>query len=174
MQALTPELLTTEDAIIESVRRGVSLTAAADANGISHETVRWWQKIADGAETWQTGAPVSEEKKASIKRFMQRVAQARGECRTVLVSSLYHNATTQNAKTGWYDTQAADKILSKSSDHRGDWHEERHTTITQQGQVSHEHTLVQQLAQQGGVEALEQLERELDALPSGDTSPSSL
>jgi hypothetical protein len=79
---------------------------------------------------------VRDETRELITTFIRDLEQAQASVMTVLTNSLYHNATTLNAKTGWYDTQAADKILSKGAT-RDEWYERRH--MTGESVVTHLH-----------------------------------
>jgi hypothetical protein len=149
MALLTPDQ---ETAILDSVARGTPPRQAFLANGVSDDTLREWQRIATSpAETsWRTGNPVSEETRAAITSFTDRLTQAQAGTFQVLTGALYANATTINPKTGHSDTQAADKLLSKHPAYRRDWFEyrEQHTTTDN-------HTLVE-------------LRHQVDALPLAD------
>lgn len=143
MTALTPER---ERVILESVRRGTPVTQAALAAGIASETLRRWKLIADGAEQWPgTESPVDPESRSTIVAFVQRLSQAQAEAMQVLVSKLWTNATTPNRTTGWFDTQAADKILSKHPAYRADWREHRQVSVELSGTVDPQLRAVEQL-----------------------------
>jgi transposase-like protein len=160
---LTPDLA---DAIVASVERGASSFDAAEVNGVSRDTLRRWLRIAEQDATYWPGTNslVSEGLKSRIAEFAERLTRAKAGKRVVLTSNLLHNATTPNEKTGWYDTQAIDKLMAKDGDNREHWYENKQLTVTQQGSISHEVTTVQQLAQSGGYEALAALEAELNAI----------
>ncbi len=102
------------------------------AAGIADGTMSQWRKIAAGDDTWQgSDSPVKPDTKDRILTFLKRLAQTQADCMQTLVGSLYANATTANEKTGWFDTQAADRLLSKHPTFRQEWYENKHQTIDQ-------------------------------------------
>jgi transposase-like protein len=142
MTVLTPDL---EQAILAAVEQGTPATQAAQALGIDRRTLLRWREIADtDADTWpSTGTPLAPDTKARIVSFAQALDRAEAACFSRLTASLMANATTPNEKTGWYDTQAADKLLSKHPRFRQDWHEDKHLTISGGTTVSHEYRAVE-------------------------------
>ena len=162
MPTITPLSPALEEAIVASVEQGIPPLQACAANGVSAESLRRWRLVAEGAEFWPgSQSPVSPESRAIIVAFVQRLSRAEASCFRVLTNNLYANATTRNERTGWYDTQAADKLLSKHSTFRQDWYEHRQVNVNQSGQVVHELRLAQALDDQ----SLDQAYQALDALP---------
>jgi transposase-like protein len=124
---LTPDLA---DAIVASVERGASSFDAAEVNGVSRDTLRRWLRIAEQDATYWPGTNslVSEGLKSRIAEFAERLTRAKAGKRVVLTSNLLHNATTPNEKTGWYDTQAIDKLMAKDGDNREHWYENKQSS----------------------------------------------
>jgi hypothetical protein len=162
MTALTPEL---EGRIIESVRNGTPPRQAALSAGISDDTLQAWIRISKGERYWpRTQVEVSDETRASVTAFAERLAHAQAECFGTLTSALYHNATTIDPRTGRSDTQAADKLLSKHSTFRQDWFEKQHLQVDSVVTHRREDALVK-------AASIDQLEAwaSLPELPAGPT-----
>jgi hypothetical protein len=171
MTVLTPER---EAAIIDAVEKGTPASVAARAVGIDARTVARWKLIAeDDSNTWPgTSSPVDPDTKARIVRFAQRLADAEAACFQKLTHSLYHNATTENPKSGHTDTQAADKLLSKHPKFRQDWYENKQLQVTNSGTVNHEHRAVEGMSHSELLESVpaefRELVDDLPALPQPD------
>ena len=116
-----------QETLLQSIADGVDPNLAAEALGISREVLRNWKEFAEGRLAYRGGSQAPEATKRNATEFYQALPQARAEGYRKLVSRLQHNANTPNAKTGWYDTQAIDKLLSKSA-FRDDWHEHEKQT----------------------------------------------
>lgn len=162
------------EAIVASVEQGSSIRQAAKANHFTDDQVDDWLRISRGEEAQRNGGQYSSQYKSTVTDLTERCQRAIASRYTVLTHSLYHNATTPNAKTGWYDTQAADKLLSKSPDTRQDWHEQRGAQV-QVYEVHPAHKFVHSLSDAEVFDLLPEEYRELVdppalAKPSPDTS----
>lgn len=151
MTTLTDELA---DTLAASIANGVTAVEAIEACGLSRSIYHEWMSVAETG-AYRDGRPASATQKRATLALVEKLARARASRYKVLVGSLYHNATTKNAKTGWFDTQAADKLLSKSPDTRETWHELKE--VQQSGTMTtlHEHRLVRQIAEADGLPGLQ-------------------
>lgn len=132
-----PEVL---DSIIKAVETGVPVTTACRAAGIAAQTVSDWLKAADTGTWPATGTPVSPESLASITDFSERVTRARARHEARMAQAVTDAATIPDT-FGKVDWRAGAWYLNNSQHTRKQWKPDRDATITQQGTVSHEHSL---------------------------------
>lgn len=158
---LSPKFI---DCIVESVEQGSSLRRAAHANGFTDDQVEEWHRIARGESTRRDHVAYSSNYKSLVTELTERCTRAMGKRYTVLTNSLYANATTPD-KYGRYDTQAADKLLSKAPETRQDWYEQR-GVVHEPPQVSRVYQEAEQLTDAELEQALEQAGQAPWALPS--------
>lgn len=156
---LTPELA---DALAAAVERGVPITTAAQAAGISKTQASAWLLSAERG-MWPDGTPLTDESRLAITAFAEKIARARANHEARMVASITEAATVPNAKTGLPDWRAGAWYLNNAPHTRETYRQERQVQMT--GSVQHDHA--HRLVQGKSVDELDTLEQELLALGDG-------
>lgn len=147
------------DALVAAVANGVPFETAATAAGLHHGTIQEWLHAASG--TWRNGSSVSQSMQRWATAFSERIAQARAEWEAKQVAAIMAAAEQVNAKTGQHDWRVRTWLLNNHPATRERWHELHQVDQQQSGTITHEHRLAAEIAQAGGLPALEAKRAEL-------------
>jgi hypothetical protein len=117
--------------------------------------------IAAGRETWTNGYSVSDSAKTFAAHLAERIAAARAEFEARQVQLVAQAAQERNERTGQRDWRASAWLLNNHPAYRQAYREYRELHVEQQGTISHEHRLVQQLPLEDVIELAGEDFREL-------------
>jgi hypothetical protein len=147
---LTPAIGTE---LANAVRRGVPLETAATAAGISRSQVYTWLQVAQ-TQSWPSDNPVSDESLKSITAFAAQIRVAQAEFEADQVAGIAAAAQVVG-RSGVPEWRARAWLLNNHPRTRNTYHEVKQ--LEQSGTVTtlHEHRIVREIADAGGIPALE-------------------
>jgi hypothetical protein len=141
-QRLSPAL---QDAILQRIANGASPVAAAMAAGIPDRTWQHWMAIANGKVTHHSdGSLVSEHLRTFLAPLAERIARTVADTEARMAENMLQAGFTVG-RSGVPEWRAHLELLKHSEQWRERWYERRELRVAQQGTISVEHRMVQEL-----------------------------
>jgi len=134
--------------VTNRVKRGVPLRTAFRAAGVTDGVLKRWERIANNE------AAEDLVVRSRILQFQERISRAQAEHEAAVVERIQQAIEATNEKTGIPEWRAAAWYLNNAPQTRDTYRQQQHVEVHSVGIVHHEHTLVQQNAD--NLELLEQ------------------